>query len=469
MKLTKHEKLNKVLDKGLLKHRPLASQVELFKTELAKFYKKIDAEESEEFNKNLIAGLLSNALYHDDYFINTKNRNDLVIHNGAINKTSVGVIVEVKSPKNKADWFTADRPNSKAIQELVLYYLRERIEEKNIDVKYLIATNINEWYIFEASDFDKLFYQNKKFVKQYEEWRDGLKVTPDTALFYNAIAKPEIDAIDELPCTYFNINSFKDALNNPTEADNKRLITLFKILSPNHLLKVPFANDSNELNDKFYKELLHIIGLEEAKEGGKNIIRRKAQNRDAASLIEQAIEQLQTEGLRNVPDQKAYGDTNQEQYFNIALELCITWINRILFLKLLEGQLLNYHKGNQQYRFLNSQTIPTFTELYTLFHRVLAVDVPNRNAQIQETYSLVPYLNSSLFEISDLESTTIKINSIDSTQVLDYIGSTILKEHKKKNQQLLTIDYLFLFLDAYDFASEDTGDLRDDNHHSKAS
>lgn len=463
MKLTKHEKLNKVLDKGLLKHRPLASQVELFKIELAKFYKKIDADESEEFNKNLIIPFLTNALYHDDYFINTKNRTDLVIHNGASNKTSVGVIVEVKSPKNKAEWFTADKPNSKAIQELVLYYLRERIEEKNIDVKYLVATNINEWYIFEASDFKDLFFDNKDLVKKYENWRDGKTDGKETSVFYNDIIKPEIDKIDALPCTYFNINSFKDSLNNPTEADNKRLITLFKILSPNHLLKVSFANDSNELNDKFYKELLHIIGLEEAKEGGKNIIRRKAQNRNAASLIEQAIEQLQTEDLRNVPDQKTYGETYEEQYFNIALELCITWVNRILFLKLLEGQLLNYHKGNQQYRFLNSQTVPTFTELYTLFHRVLAVDVPNRNAQIQEKYSLVPYLNSSLFEISDLESVTIKINSIDSTQVLDYIGTTILKEHKKKNQQLPTIDYLFLFLDAYDFASEDTGDLRDDN------
>jgi len=465
MKLIPQYKLNKSLEKPLLKYRPLRSEIDLFKAELITVLDHIDNSETEEFHKNLVSNFLSKAFYTNTHFINTKGRQDLVIHTGKDNKTKVGVIIEAKRPKNTADWFAPDKPNSKALQELVLYYLRERIEESNIDIKYLVATNINEWYIIEAKYFDNLFFKNKQLVKNYEEWRDGKKVTKDTGLFYNDIAKPFIDSLtDEIPCIYFNIRDHEKALRNKEDYSNKELNALFKILSPYHLLKVPFANDSNELDDKFYKELLHIIGLEEAKEGGKNIIRRKIENRNVGSLIEKAIDELKTEGLHKVPDQKSYGDTIEEQYFNIALELCITWINRILFLKLLEGQLINYHKGDQQYLFLHSGFINDFDELFKLFHKVLAIDVPNRNAAIQQKYSRVPYLNSSLFEISDLEDVTIKINAIDSNDVLEYVGNgTILKEQKKKNERLNTLDYLFQFLEAYDFASEGTGDTQEDN------
>lgn len=43
----------------------------------------------------------------------------------------------------------------------------------------------------------------------------------------------------------------------------KRLISLYKFFSLIHLLKEPFANDSNSLNKEFYRELLYILGLEE--------------------------------------------------------------------------------------------------------------------------------------------------------------------------------------------------------------
>jgi len=438
--------------------------MDLFKTELITLLGRIDLNESEEFHKNLVSDFLKKAIYQDNNFINTKGRQDLVIHNGKDNKTQVGVIIEAKRPSNKGDWFTADKPNGKAIHELVLYYLRERIECNNIDIKYLVATNINEWYIIEAKYFENLFYKNKALVKHYEEWRDGKKVTKDTGLFYSEIAKPFIDQLDEeIPCTYFNIQNYVKVLKNKDKEDDKNLIALLKILSPQHLLKVPFANDSNELDDKFYKELLHIIGLEEAKENGKNIIRRKVENKNPASFLEMAFKKLHTKGIHKVHDIKVFGETSDEQHFNIALELCITWINRILFLKLLEGQLINYHKGDKSYRFLNTQTIHDFDELFKLFHNVLAVNIKDREKEIQEKYKLVPYLNSSLFEISDLEDLTICIDSLDNSETLDFNNTSILKEHKKKNDKLKTLDYLFHFLDSYDFASEGSENIQEDN------
>ena len=148
------------------------------------------------------------------------------------------------------------------------------------------------------------------------------------------------------------------------------------------------------------------------KEGGKNIIRRKKDGKNPASLIELTMDALLTEDvLHRLPDASIYGTSKEERVFNIALELCITWINRILFLKLLEGQLVTYHQGNRDYRFLNTGMINDFDELFKLFHKVLAVNVQDRITAIQDKYGRVPYLNSSLFEISELEDQTIKINA----------------------------------------------------------
>jgi len=98
--------------------------------------------------------------------------------------------------------------------------------------------------------------------------------------------------------------------------DNK-LISLFKILSPTHLLKLPFANDSNTLDRGFYNELLYLIGLEEVKEGSKKLIRRKqAGKRNDGSLLENTIVQLETENcIHKVTDRQFYGDTTRGPAF----------------------------------------------------------------------------------------------------------------------------------------------------------
>ncbi len=454
------------LNKAFLKQRPLRSEIDLFKENLTKLLGKINEIEREENQKTHIRDFLRDTYYKESNEINTKDIKDLVIHIGKTNKDKVGVILEAKRPSNKSEMITAGKPNAKAFQELVLYYLRERVEEKNSDIKFLVATNINEWFIFEASYFEKTFFKNKSFVKQYEDWRDGKKVTKDTTLFYNEIAKPFInDLEEEIPCTYFDIRTYQDALTNKDKQDDKKLIQLFKIFSPNHLLKVSFADDSNTLDEKFYKELLHIIGLKQFNKGSTFIIDRKEKSeRNAGSLLEMAISILDTEdSLHKVTDIQNYGQTKGEKTYNVALELCITWINRILFLKLLEGQLVNYHKGDKAYRFLNSDMIKDFDELYKLFHQVLAKTTEERSKVIKEKYSRVPYLNSSLFEISELEDQTLKINQLDNSAMLELIGSSILKEDKKKNESLPSLEYIFRFLDAYDFASEGTEDIQEDS------
>ncbi len=461
MKLIKQSP-KRALNKAFLKQRPLRSAINLFKENLLTLLGSIDEIEREENQKNHVRDFLRDTYYKGTHEINTKDTKDLVIHTGKTNKDTVGVIIEAKRPSNKSEMLSFDNPNAKAFQELVLYYLRERIEENNSDIKYLIATNIYEWYIIEASYFENLFNRNKTFVKAYKDWRDKKKVTFDTNLFYNDIAKPFIDSInEEIPCIYFDIRDYEKVLINEDLNDDKLLITLYKILSPYHLLKEKFLDDSNKLDERFYKELLHIIGLEEAKEGSKSIIRRKKTKPDEGSLIENTISILNTESLNKVENQGQYGATKQEKVFNLALELCITWINRILFLKLLEAQLISYHNGDKSFSFLNFKTINDFDELYKLFHQVLANKFEDRSPNLQAKYNNVPYLNSSLFEISPLEEQTIKINSLDNAAVLELINSTILKDIKKKTNKLPFLEYIFNFLNAYDFASEGSEDIQE--------
>ncbi len=453
--------------KAFLKQKPLRSEIDLFKSNLIILLDKISViekrpkDESEEHLKNDLRDFLRDTYYKDSNAINTKDKKDLVIHLGKSTDSEVGVIIEAKRPTNFNEMISADNPNRKALHELILYYLDERNNAGNNQLKQLVMTNVNEWYIIDANFFDKHIYRNTQIKKLYETKLNDKK---DNPFFYEEIAKI-ISKLDvEIPCVYFDIREYDTILRNNKKEDDRHLSALLKILSPQHLLKIATPNDSNSLDEKFYKELLHIIGLEEAKDGGKNIIRRKKDHRNAASLIESSIEALQTEDvLHRIPDVSMYGDTKDERVFNVSLELCITWINRILFLKLLEGQLITYHQGNKDYRFLNTETIHDFDELFKLFHKVLAVNIDARSEAVKSKYSKVPYLNSSLFEISELEDQTIKINSIDNSGKLELISTTILKDLKKKSDKLPPLDYLFQFLDAYDFASEGTEEVQEDN------
>lgn len=459
--------LKQALNKAYRLIKPKRFEMEAFKTNLISLLGQIDEKESEENVKIHLMNFLRDTFYHPAHLLATKGKTDFVAHTGKDAATPAALLFEVKRPSNTADMVTKTSLNAKAMHELILYYLRERIEHRNNNITNLVITNIYEWYIFDAGVFERIFFKNTGLVKQYKEWAAGQKVSSSTDLFYKEIAKPFLEVLeDEMPYTWFDIRAFEKPLKNADKTDDKALIPLFKILSPVHLLKLPFANDSNSLDKGFYTELLHLIGLEEVKDGSKKIIRRKkAGERNEGSLLENAITILETENcLHKVPDLNNYGDEKEEQLFSVGLELCITWINRILFLKLLEAQLLKYHRNNPAFRFLNFDNLPQFDEVYRLFFQVLARNYYERSEKVQKKFSHVPYLNSSLFEFSNMEDATIKINMLDDSAELPLISSTVLRngKNKPKADKLNSLQYLFEFLDAYDFASEGEEDIQEE-------
>jgi hypothetical protein len=458
----------KSLNKAYLKQSIKRDHIELFKANLIRLFERIRIEEHEEHLKNIVADFLKDTWYKPAFEINTSKRTDLVIHNGKSSDDQVGVIVETKKPSNRAEMITPERPNAKALHELLHYYMQERYIRDNKEIKHLIICNIYEWYIFDAADFERFFFGNHKLVKSYKDWNDGLLVSANTDWFYQEIAKPFIEKeLIELPCVCLDLHDFEKIVRHPDKVDDKKLINLYKILSPPHLLKQPFANDSNSLNKEFYSELLHIIGLEEVKEKGKKLIRRKAEEeRYDGSLLENTINVLRIRSKVGV--EQAASDSPLQSidlYFETALELCITWLNRLLFLKLLEGQLIAYHKGDRAYTFLNSNRIADFDELNELFFEVLAVRVAERSPSVQAKFGNIPYLNSSLFEESDLERATIRINELKNRHDLPLYGATVLKggSGKRLTGNKNTLTYLFEFLDAYDFSTEGSAEIQEQN------
>lgn len=465
----------KSVNSAFLKLPVPIEKMESFKLSLKNLYSKRNAAQDEEYHKGEIWNFLRK-IFEPDYSVQVNRPIDLAIFNGNTASAKPAVIIEAKSPTNVAEMFSAEHPNVKSLQELVYYFMLEYVHSGNHEIKWLAVTNFDEWYFFDVKDFIRYFgNKSKPIYDQFLKFKANQMSGNKTSDFYNDIAKPAIDdflASCDINVVHFNLEDAcknviaspgsKSGINSAKQSPpachpersvsgvevSKKLLPLFKFLSPETLLAKPFANDSNSLDRNFYAELLHIIGLEEVKEdkGGKKVIqRKKPANRDKASLLESAIYQLEDDF------------PNKEECEAMALRLCITWVNRLLFLKLVESQILMYQKGDASYRFMSTDKIANFDELNIFFFKVLGKKIEDRDEDVLKRYPNVPYLNSSLFEPTEDEK-HLKIRGIPDAQ-MEIWGKTVLKDERGKRAKgtLPNLDYIFKFLDAYNFASDAQG------------
>jgi hypothetical protein len=96
---------------------------------------------------------------------------------------------------------------------------------------------------------------------------------------------------------------------------------------------------------------------------------------------------------------------------------------------------------------------------------VLARRQNERNEDVRALFANVPYLNSSLFEPTEMEHQTLFISNLKDDKPIPIFSQTVLKDSKGKKLagQLTTLDYFFKFLDAYDFSSEGREEIQEDN------
>ena len=235
---------------------------------------------------------------------------------------------------------TPNNLNSKAFQQLILYYLQER-KAGNLEIKHLIITDAYQWFIFEEKEFEKLFYQNNSLKNQFEAWEQSGKTTD---VFYTEVAEPFLKGTSQrIKGLYLNLKNEVSFSQKDTEVAKRRLMSLYKMFSVNHLLR-EYSYDSNQLDKKFYDELLYIIGLEETKEGGKKIIQRVTDSkRQQGSLLENTIDALEDKSvLSKLENPLKYGKDRKTQYFNIGLELVIGWVKPYIVFKAFGGSIVSF-------------------------------------------------------------------------------------------------------------------------------
>ena len=454
MKITARKSLNKAYLKAPVSEDLFGRFVERFQD----FAGKVTSAAREEFNKNLLADFLKNTYFAPNFFVNVNDDTDLVIHIGQAPQSPVGVLIETKRSKNVGEMVTPGNLNAKALQELLLYYLRERLDKNNSSIRHLLITDFEGWFIFDALEFDRLFFRNQVLSHQYRDFAANRMTSATTDYFYKSVAGPAIKAVEkDINFAYFTTAEISE-LAKKGKAVANQLSPFIKVFSPEHLLKLPFQNDNNSLNRTFFDELLHIVGLQEVAEKGKKVISRKpSTKRDPASLVENTIARLRSlDRIIGVKGLGSYGSNEEEQLFNIALELSLTWLNRVLFLKLLEAQLQRYHQGDRAYAFLNYEKIRTYGDLNLLFFQVLAEPVRSREKHVLAQFPNVPYLNSSLFEVTDLERTTLAVSNLLDNLPLPAQARTVFKSGngERFTGEKPALQYLLDFLDSYDFSSD---------------
>jgi adenine-specific DNA-methyltransferase len=448
--------LKQSMSKSIQAIMPQEEDKLVFETNLVEFLENLHAKpyESEEFQKNLLKDFLQKCLPNN--FINTNGRTDLAVYNGSSPESTVGILIESKSLKNKSEMISKANYNTKAFQEIIHYYLNERLVNNNLEVKKCIITNCLEWFIIEAKEVEKHFMKNKKLIDLYNKWRFAQLSSTNTDFLYKEVIAPAIDKAIEngLKLAHFDL---RDALKQSKKIEIKKnkLTQLYRFFTPENLLNKEIFTDSNKLNKGFYDELLYLMGLEEVKVDNKKIIQRLPENkRQKGSFVENVIDRLQ---MNDVPEEKQ---------FEIAIQLTVVWINRILFLKLLESQLVAFN-GDEKYKFLTKDLLPTFDDIYYLFFGVLAKKVHQRSREMQEKFPQVPYLNSSLFEETELELSRdgIGIDRLREHQIQFY-SKTVLKgkDGKRKTGKVEFLTYLFDFLSAYDFSTSVRHNKKDKNN-----
>jgi len=257
----------------------------------------------------------------------------------------------------------------------------------------------------------------------------------------------------------WRLHTFKSMFAYIDNNQSKTMSERAKVKTQKSLPGTVADGEDTFFNQRFYDELLHILGLDEDKTTGKTL-RKPSERRDPGSLIENTILILETEAIPERLDfMSRYGITNEEREFALALELSFIWLGRLFFLKYLETQLFHFHK-EERYKFLRKEVINDFDELYKLFHQVVAVPYEKRPPVVAAKFGHLPFLGSSLFDITEIESETIKVNSLDDNTPIKIFKNTALKDGtgKKRTGTLPALYYLFEFFNAYDFSLVDTGE-----------
>lgn len=362
-----------------------------------------------------------------------------------LKNNEVQVIIECKK-QDSSEMLTPSNINCKALHEAILYYFRQSYEVKNgvikkksDSVKFIIITDFITFYIFRSKIFEE-FCKDRDIKEAFLAlYRNNPASKIDDSInqkdFYDRLKAIFEYSAFPLQALAINVDSRNLSIDNEIMCDKN---DIFKILHRDFLFGEFEPNTDNTIKQIFYDELLYILGLQKEAKGSNAL--KPAQTK--GSLYDNIFSQL----------------PNHKQDFENAMSLIILWLNRILFLKLIEANLLKFNSNDKNLKFLNTDKIKSFSDLQELFFKVLAVNVDKRE-NINDNFAFLPYLNSSLFIMQDIENKEspkylLEISSLKPTQIAIFKNTILVDDNnKRKSGECDFLSYLFTFLDAYNFDS----------------
>ena len=433
------------VQKSYLRQPVEPTELERFRSQLEILLKELNPEDIEEANKGRVKTFLEKTLWASNaYEINASGKTDLTIRDKNLEHNVVLFeFKKVTSPEmvSKKDLV------KKAMFELVLYYILEEHANRNTSIKHLIISDGYKFFIFEKGLFYELFGKDKKFVHEITSSENASGEKRD--YIYNQIIKPKVESVkNKLSFTFVDLSAFQKTIASKDIINKPLFKALYKLFSPTHLQKLPFSADHNSLNRNFYTELLYIMGLEER--GDKHQIQRlEISKRQDYSIFEQTYALLADYEV----DNSFVTEENVDRRFETALGLVIVWINRTLFMKLLESQLIAFNRNKKKYSFFEKLT--DFAMMHYLFCKVMSIPEGERSEEMKIKFGEVPYLNSSLFELTEIEKQYFPISSLRDSEVTIMKNSCLRdKKGKVATGKIRILDYLKQFLDSYDFGAD---------------
>jgi len=434
----------KHFDERYYKMRLESSMIDILGKNLDLYVRSINSaianNESEEHLKNITNSFLKICFYQNDRFqINTYKRADSAITYDGV----LYAIIEMKKPSNRAEMLREEDINKKALWELVYYYLCEtRIvtgahvkRNFNSEIRRLIISDSKNWFLINAQDLDKICQGD--IEKLFYKFENRQLTYSDVDTFYLALQEcfERINVTEKLRYVFFKVEEVL--------AKRNQWQYLLKVLRKDFLLRDGYKQISKThvLNKNFYQELLYLMGLKENKVEGKNIIQ-----------IDHSIHNSMADQVYTILRYEK--EKTEEEAIEETFELVLIWINRMLFIKLFEGQLISFNGDDPKYHILDNDKIHAFDQMQTLFFDVLGKRDRDFTPFLQQ-FDSIPYLNSSLFERYEIEKQDVNIREIRNDYINKKSGSAL---GKNAPDRIPLLEYLLSFLNAYNFSALNTNE-----------
>jgi len=368
-----------------------------------------------------------------------KSKIDIVVYDRA-NPDNYRAVFEVKKPGSTEMIYSnspTPRINVKALHQIIYYYLLRQYSDVPYmeDLHYYVVTDTTNWYFFDNTSFAYAFQgkgmktlisnlgldtKNPPLVSSYGTKRDAYGIIEEYCNRHPNVLKQLFAKSKHI---VLSIN------------DDQSKSELFDLL---FFMFYPDVKPPTKLNKNFYDELLYIMGLKETS--------KHSSGENVATIV--------FNGVKNSFAGQLDGSLQEDDRLKEEdMQLLTLWFNRILFLKLLEANLIKFNGDNLSYKFMsvNKSRINDFRTLEDLFFEAVAKPVDNRSIN---NFNDVPYLNSSLFERHQIEIKAERsIGYVANRTIPYYSKSILLKKNNQQQQDDLLLNYLFSFLDEYDFGS----------------